>query len=303
MDYSAFFSQIIKKLNSKDEEFEDEEDCASGMVKVADSLDEFLERFINGTLDSQADSGALTNTRKPDYCVKEARLPLEREKLKNRQSNKVFYQLHYDDKYPDVWFNSKKIQFSMIECSMFPDHNRGERKNENLSIEIKRMKMGDLVSTPFSDWLITDKTAEIFEKEGLTGYKLREVDVSNKVLPFKLWEIMVVGRAKITPDSGMKEIYRCEHCNLVMYGVSNDKTGIVIDENTWDGSDFFRIKENQIAIFVTEKVKKVINDHKLTGAYLVPSTELQLGYSETEDDKNWSKEQWKEYFEEKDEEI
>jgi hypothetical protein len=172
-----------------------------------------------------------------------------------------------------------------------------ERNDENLSIVIKRKKMGDFVSTPFSDWLITDKTAEIFENEGLTGYKLREVDVSNKVLPFKLWQIMVLGKAKITPDSGMKEIYRCDYCGLVKRGVSNDKTGIIIDENTWDGSDFFRIEQNKIVIFVTEKVRKVINDYKLTGVLLVPSTEIKLGHSLTDDDKNWSKEQWKEYYE------
>ena len=213
----------------------------------------------------------------------------------------MFYTIVFDDEYPDVWYNSKKDHFYTVECPVFPDHIRGERNDESLSIEIKRKKMGDFIFTPFCDCLITDKTAELFEKEGLTGYKLREVDVSNKVLPFKLWEIRVLGKAKITPDSGMKEIYRCEHCDLVMYGVSNDKTGAVIDESTWDGSDFFRIEQNQIIIFVTEKVKNVIDDHKLTGVFLVPSTELQLGYSETDDDKNWSKEQWKEYFEEVDE--
>jgi hypothetical protein len=157
--------------------------------------------------------------------------------------------------------------------------------------------MGDFVSTVFSDWLITDMIADLFEKQRLTGYKLREVDISNKVLPFKLWEIVVIGRANIHSDSGMKVIYQCEHCGLVMHGASNESTGIIIDKKTWDGSDFFELEESRRVVFVTEKVKKVIDDHKLTGVLLVPSTELRLGYSSANVDQNWSTKQWKEYFE------
>ena len=283
---------------SEDEEFEDEEDCTSSMVKVADSLDEFLERFINGTLDSQADSGASTNTQKPDYCVKEARLPSEQEK--QRQSNNVFYRLGHDDAYPDVWYNSKKDHFYGVKCPVFSGHSRAGRNDENLSIVIKRKKMGDFVYTAFCDWLITDKTAEIFEKEGLTGYKLREVDVANKVLPFKLLEIIVLGKAQIHPDSGVREIYRCEHCDLVMHRAFNDSTGIIIDENSWDGSDFFMM-EVYGYVFVTERVKKVIEEHKLTGVELTPSTELRYG-DFVKFDQDWTKEQWKEYFENEGEE-
>ena len=209
----------------------------------------------------------------------------------------MFYILDSDNKYPDVWYNERKVPFSRVDCPVFSGHSRAEKNNDNISIEIKRKKMGDFVSTVFSDWLITERTAVIFEKQQLTGYKLREVDISNKVLPFKLWEIIAVGKAKIHPDSGLKELYRCEHCGLVIHGHSNNNIGIKIDISTWDGCDFFNIEENQTCVFVSENVKKVVGDHRLTGVLFLPSTELSLGYTFTDADQNWTKEQWRKHFE------
>jgi hypothetical protein len=120
------------------------------------------------------------------------------------------------------------------------------------------------------------------------------------VLPFKLWQIIVVGKAQIHPDSGVREIYRCEHCDLVRHRAFNDSTGIIIDENSWDGSDFFMM-EVYGYVFVTERVKKVIEEHKLTGVELTPSTELRYG-DFVKFDQDWTKEQWKEYFENEGEE-
>jgi hypothetical protein len=210
----------------------------------------------------------------------------------------MFYRLDFDDQYPDVWYNSKKELHKSVICPVFPGHNRVERNEEKLSVEIKRKKMGDFVLIVGSGWLVTDRVSEIFEKERLTGYQLQEVDVCNKVLPFKLWQIIVVGKAKIHPDSGVREIYRCEHCDLVMHKAFNDSTGIIIDENSWDGSDFFTTEEYELFFFVTERVKKVIEEYKLKGVALTPSTELRYGDFESKFDQDWTKEQWKEYFEE-----
>ena len=208
----------------------------------------------------------------------------------------MFYSLEEDDEYPVVEYDDDKDLFREVECPVFQDHIRMERNDENLSIVLKRKKMGDFVSTADSDWLIPDKTADLFKKHNLSGYKLREVDVSNKVLPFKLWEIIVVSKAKVHPDSGMKKIFSCEHCGAVIYGASDENTGIIIDESEWDGSDFFTVEENENYIFVTNRVKKIIEDNKLTGVLLVPSTDLSFGYAPPGTDRNWSIEQWNEYF-------
>ena len=211
----------------------------------------------------------------------------------------VFYSLGHDDAYPDVYYSDKKDLFYDIECLMFPDHcRRGVREDTNLSIEIRRKKMGDFVFVLGGDCLITDKIAELFEKEGFTGYELREVDVANKVLPFKLWQIFVVGKAKIHADCGMKEVYHCKYCDFIAHRGFSDSTGIIIDESTWNGSDFFMMEEYGY-VFVTERVKKVIEDYKLTGALLVPSTELRCDET-LKYDQNWTKKQWKEYFENED---
>jgi len=202
-----------------------------------------------------------------------------------------------DDQYPEVWYNSKIDHFRSIDCPVFPGHARAKRNDSNLSIEIKRKKMGDFVSTVYSDWLITDKTAELFKKLKLTGYKLRNVNISNKIVPFELWEFIVVGKAKIHSDSGVKELYHCEHCDLFVRGTSCDSKGVIIDESTWDGSDFFSIEEKDTCVLVTEKVKKIFDIHKLTGILLVPCTEYYLDDIFDSNNNEWSKEQWKEFYE------
>ena len=207
----------------------------------------------------------------------------------------IFYKLKIDDKYPCPWYNDKVDHFDRVICPKHPGHQRGVRNEHPLSIEIKKFKFGDFVSTVYSDWLITDRVAEIFESNHLTGYELRPVDVCNATLPFPLWEIVVTGKAEPHPDSGIKEIYRCEYCGSIKRRAFNDSTGIIIDEATWDGSDFFRIEAYPKYIFVVEKVKKIIEEYHLAGTLLIPSTELRV--RSLKYDQDWTKEQWKEYFE------
>jgi hypothetical protein len=190
----------------------------------------------------------------------------------------MFYELEKDDKYPDVWYNDSDEFHSsnVVKCPKDPGHQRGERDQSiNLWIDIKKPKIGDFIPTVYSDWLITDRAAEIFKAHNLTGYRLQPVKVCNKKLDFNLWELVVTGSAgKAHPDSGLDLVFHCEHCGLTRYKRIKKGVGIVVDETHWDGSDFFTIVEYYKFVLITEKVKKIIEEYNLKGVKIISPSEL-----------------------------
>lgn len=192
----------------------------------------------------------------------------------------MFYELEKDDRYPNVWYSDSDDfdPFIAIKCPKYPEHQRGKRDiNVNLWIDIKKPKMGDFVSTVYSDWLITDRVAEIFKAHNLTGYKLHPVKVCNKTLDFNLWELVITGSAgRAHPDSGLNLRLHCEYCGLTRYTPIKKGLGIIVNEESWDGSDFFTIIEYYKYILITEKVKKIIEENNLKGVRLVLPSELEI---------------------------
>jgi hypothetical protein len=190
----------------------------------------------------------------------------------------MFYVLRRDDRYPDVWYSDSDDfdPFISVKCPKYPEHQRGERDtNVNLWIDIKKPKMGDFVSTVYSDWLITDRVAEIFKAHNLTGYELHPVKVCNKKLDFNLWELIITGNAgRAHPDSGLNLTLYCKYCGLTRYTPIKKGLGIIVDEAQWDGSDFFTITEYYKYVLITEKVKKIIEENKLKGVRMVSPSEL-----------------------------
>lgn len=59
----------------------------------------------------------------------------------------------------------------------------------------------------------------------------------------RLWELAVTGTAgKAHADSGIRVLERCEACGAVESS-SFRSNGIIVDEERWDGSDFFLTEE------------------------------------------------------------
>jgi len=189
----------------------------------------------------------------------------------------MFYKLMKDERYTSVWYNDTIDHFIGIKCPVYDGHQRGTRnKDMNLSIEVKRKKLGDFVSTVYSDWLINDNVVELFQKNNLTGYKLKPVNVCNMELAYNLWELVVIGKGgEAHPDSGIVKTYQCEYCNNVNYRAFKNGIGIIVDENNWDGSDFFTITAYPKFVLVNEKVKSIIENNKLKGVKLILSTDLK----------------------------
>jgi len=136
--------------------------------------------------------------------------------------------------------------------------------------------MGNFVSTVYSDWLITEKVARVFEENKLTGYKLREVDVGGLEINTKLWELVVTGKGgEAHPKSKIKRKYYCKHCGHMIYSALRTGIGIIVDEKNWDGSDFFTITAYPNYALINERVKQIIEENNLKGVFFTPTNELK----------------------------
>jgi len=184
----------------------------------------------------------------------------------------LFYEMSNDSKFKDVKY-AKGTDWEGIVCPKNDGHRRAGNRIGQLKIEIKTKKIGDFLNTFLSEWLISDKVAEIFNDCGFTGYELKPVSVCNMELPHKLWEFVVCGKGGgSNPASGIYLKSECPYCHHKVY--SAFENGIIVDENNWDGSDFFTITGYRRYILVTERVKNVVEENQLKGVKFIPSHEL-----------------------------
>jgi hypothetical protein len=165
-----------------------------------------------------------------------------------------------------------------IKCPVYPSHQRAGERIGNLVILLPSNKSADFVWTWYSDCLITDRVLRLFEEAKFTGFTVNPVEVKQKknvnelVAPLMLWELVVTGKGgEADPRSGIHQIYTCPHCGLKVY--SSFRDGVMVNEQTWDGSDFFTITGYRF-IIVTERVKNFIIEHKLINCVLIPSQSL-----------------------------
>jgi hypothetical protein len=56
---------------------------------------------------------------------------------------------------------------------------------------------------------------------------------------------------------------------------SSYTNGIIVDEEEWDGSDFFTVDGYPMRIIVTERVKDLVVSAGLTNVLLIPSGNLR----------------------------
>jgi hypothetical protein len=114
----------------------------------------------------------------------------------------------------------------------------------------------------------------------LTGFQVRPTKVEalppgvrRSDLP-KLWEFVTTGRGGPAHESsGIVELWRCQACGLVRY--SAFERGIVVDESTYDGSDFFTVSEYPKYVLVSQRAKAAIEKARLTNVGFVDSSKLE----------------------------
>jgi len=185
-----------------------------------------------------------------------------------------FYRLSKDFNYNDVDY-AEDTDWEGIVCSKYDDHQRAGKRIGKLRIDMPSKKVGDFLWTSLlSELIITDKVADILIENKVTGYTLKKAEVSNKELPYKLWEFYVTGWAGIAPkSSGIHLKESCKYCGHLIYS-GFDKPEYLIDEKQWDGSDIFMVWPLPKFIFITEKVANLIKKEQLIGVQILSLNEL-----------------------------
>lgn len=192
-----------------------------------------------------------------------------------------FYELVNNYDYPNILWNNEVMNFEGIKCPVYDGHQRPGGRMSDLRVILRSHRVADVMWTVYSECLITDRVARIFNKEKLTGYELLPVEVSgikgkkksSAEIP-RFWELQLRGWGGMAKsESGIKLLESCPYCGVTKYrGICNPAE--LIDISQWDGSDFFMVWPLPRFVFVTEKVKQLVEKKRLSGCTLLPVKDL-----------------------------
>jgi len=190
----------------------------------------------------------------------------------------VFYKLQVGRDHPFIEI-SKENDWEEISCSENSGHQRAGRRLTGLFLDVLSLSVVDFSRTVLSDVVITDKALSALRGARLTGFTAAPTiavrtprDARRTRLP-RLWELVIVGQAgRAHEQSGIAELRHCRECGLVEY--SAYKNGIVVNQATYDGSDFCTVQEYPKHILVSERARSVIETNKLSNVGFVDSALL-----------------------------
>ncbi len=111
---------------------------------------------------------------------------------------------------------------------------------------------------PGQIWVV-DKVRAAIEEAGLCGLGLAEVETNEKC-GVALIELVVHGRGW---RSGTTEA-SLQACALCRRRVFPDPDWMAIDEDRWDGSDFFLVDYNPNIVIVTERVATLLGEGRFS---------------------------------------
>lgn len=137
------------------------------------------------------------------------------------------------------------------------------------------IRLGDIISTELAViWLVSDKIVELFQREGITGWKTYPVELTGK------------GGVPVTGYHGLAVTGRCGPIDprrsvlktlppLVPGGEERRvRLGLYFDMDTWDGSDIF-VATNNNRVIVVERVKELLERNNIRGCEFDRLTEVQ----------------------------
>lgn len=193
----------------------------------------------------------------------------------------VYGDAKWDMKYHSPgWAKGMSYYWEYKNCSLNPDHADFKRSSP-LCMTLSSLKVGDFMWC--GDCLISDRVKEIFVQERFTGIEFEQVTITKvKRMPKKavelprLWELIVTGSGgEAHAASGIRVFEKCPECGFERY--SSFRNGLIVDENNWDGSDFFNLKGYPNIKLITERVKEVIVTNKLTNCGIIPAESVVWG--------------------------
>lgn len=167
-----------------------------------------------------------------------------------------------------------------VVCPKYPGHRRAGRRVTELFLDVVSGNVVDFSRTMLSDIVITDHALQVLRKAGLTGFQVEPTrieqlpsGISQSDLP-SLWEFVVTGKGgPAHASSGIVELWRCDACGLVRH--SAFEHGILVDESTYDRSDFFTVSEYPKYVLASERAKAVVENARLTNVRFFESSKLE----------------------------
>lgn len=169
------------------------------------------------------------------------------------------------------------MDLEAIICSANPGHQRGGKRTTDLRVVLPGKEVEDFVWIGYGgECIIQDRVRLLFHEEGITGFEVKPVKArfehNNRTLPV-LWELVVTGWAGVAPpESGitLDKENSCSVCGYLNYTSASDYSKLIRPDQ-WDGSDIFIVWPLPRFIFVTDRVRKLIEARKMTGcSFLAP---------------------------------
>lgn len=131
-----------------------------------------------------------------------------------------------------------------------------------------------LMPNSVSMYVVSQRFIEMLEKNDITGWKSYPVTILDKEEKEISGYIgfSVIGESGAV-DYSKSEVYEKQ---LVPNGPKTKYyRGLYVDLDKWDGTDFF-MPQGTLNIIITEKVKQLINIHKITNTILQSLAEYEL---------------------------
>jgi hypothetical protein len=150
-------------------------------------------------------------------------------------------------------------------------------------LELHGQELGDLIKAPGYALLISERFAEAFRAEGLTGLEgFHPVEVprvrrmgkgSRKPLSVPRYQVVspCYGRGAVDLVLNRVRISAPPTCPECRYGDIDAIHGFVLEPGTWAGEDIFRPRGIQGRIIVSERFKDFAERHQLTNMVLTPT--------------------------------
>jgi len=175
-----------------------------------------------------------------------------------------------------VW--NQTVRMESVTCSLVPGHQRAGRRLTSLSVDFKKPFVGeDFLWSSYSECLVREDAVTCLTELKLTGFftQKAEVTVAGRPVPIRYDEFSVTGWGGIAaPASGVELKNNCPVCGMLDYtGVRNWRN--LIDWKQWDGSDIFMVWPLPRFIFVTARVRNVLESARLSGISFHAISELE----------------------------
>jgi hypothetical protein len=167
------------------------------------------------------------------------------------------------------WDKRVGRKHAKYECPIDSRHNCTGKRLGDLYVLPPMSPRFDFYWTWDSECVIRDSVLRSLQSQHFTGFDVRPVHLGaerdgEKALS-SLWEIVVTGWAGMAaPESGVRLLEHCRACGRQQYTGFADSS-LLVNEETWDGSDFFIVWPMSRGILITERVASFIQTMEWTG--------------------------------------